>query len=85
MSYPDRIDFDKMADGQVIVIKMRRNGRRSIPTQHEIKAADFDLDAALDWCRENGYTVHNWHYGARAWKGEAPWPVSPRRSAALAE
>ncbi|MCP4540468.1 MAG: hypothetical protein GY832_25300 [Chloroflexi bacterium] len=74
MSYPDRIDFEKLNDGQIIVIKMRRNGRRSIPTEHEIKAADFDLDAALDWCRENGYTVRSWHYGARAWRGK-PWPI----------
>ena len=74
MSYPDRIDFEKMADGQVIVVKMRKNGARDIPTAHEIKATDFDLQAALDWCRENGYTVHYWRYGARAWRGE-PWPI----------
>ena len=74
MSYPDRIDFELLDDRSTIIVKMRRNGRRSIPTAHETKAADFDLDAALDWCRKNGYTVHNWHWGARAWRGE-PWPI----------
>jgi hypothetical protein len=63
-----------MHDGRIIVLKLRKNGLRDIPTEHEIKAADFNLDDALDWCRENGYTVHNWRYGARAWKGE-PWAI----------
>lgn len=78
MSYPDRIDFEVLEDRRVVVIKMRKHGRRSIPTAHEIKAADFDLDAALAWCEENDYTVHNWRYGARAWRGK-PWPIRTMR------
>jgi hypothetical protein len=75
MSYPDRIDFQVLADRRVVVVKMRRaDGYRDIPTRHEIKTTDFDLDAALAWCKENGYTVRRWPSGARAWRGK-PWPV----------
>ncbi len=76
---PDRIDFEKMSDGKIIIQKIwRLQNRRAAPLENEIKENDFDLDAALDWLRQNGYIVHNWHYGARAWKAEQPWAI--RRS-----
>ena len=74
MSYPDRIDFEEQNDGSTIVIKMRydKGAMRDVPTNHERKNGDFDLDAALDWCRENGYAVLAWPGGARAWHGPKP-------------
>jgi hypothetical protein len=76
---PDRIDFGQLGDGRVNVVKMRRDApnRRDVPTGHEIKHAGFDLDAALAWCEDNGYTVRRWQGGARAWKGE-PWVIRTR-------
>ena len=74
MSYPDRIDFKHQNDGNTLVIKLRhdKGAMRDIPTSHEHKNGDFDLDTALDWCRENGYTVLTWPGGARAWLGPKP-------------
>ncbi len=46
-------------------------------TNHPIA---WDLRAALQWCRDNGYTVHEWPGGARAWLGE-PQPVRTMKSA----
>ncbi len=78
--FPNQIDFRKEQDGRINVLKMRRDaaGRRNITTSHELKPANFDLQAALAWCEENGYTVRRWSYGARAWLG-APRPVRTRR------
>jgi len=84
----DRIDFSMLADTDgavsVIVQKLRRapEQRRDIPVATETKPPDFDLDAAIQWCEENGFTVYWWydldgHKCARAFKGD-PWPI--RRS-----
>lgn len=79
----DRIDFTIMCDGAIIVTKMTRHParRRDIPHMSEKYApGDLDLEDALAWCRENGYTVKAWpkhsarKLGARAWKG-TPWPI----------
>ena len=73
---PDRIDFSVINDRIVMVQKFERcpADRRDRAISAEKKPADFDLDTALAWCEHNGYTVHRWHDGARAWKGE-PWPI----------
>jgi len=64
----------------VIVTKLRREPeeRRDIPIDSETKSAGFDLERAIGWCEENGYTVHRWGGGARAWKAE-PWVIRTRR------
>jgi hypothetical protein len=79
MPNPDRIDFAELPDGRINVIKMTRDRayRRDIPTDHAIHE-DLDFDEALDWLRENGYTVRCWPGGARAWKG-TPWIIRTRR------
>lgn len=79
---PDRIDFTRMSDDRVIVLKLRRDtadpqAPRDIPEGHDIKLAGFDLDAALAWCQANGYTVRRWLGGARAWLGGI-WPIRTR-------
>ena len=75
----DRIDFEVGSDGRVTVTKLQGNS----PVGTEVKPAGFALAAALDWCRENGFTVHNWGFGARAWLGQ-PRPVrTPREAARL--
>jgi hypothetical protein len=77
----DRIDFQALPDGRTIVTKMvqSEDRLRDIPHTHEVKPAGFDLDAAIRWCDEHGFTVMWWfdlegRKCARAWKGE-PWPV----------
>ena len=83
MSLPDRIDFTTLADGRVIILKLRRDmtnptAPRDIPTAHDIKPAGFDLDAALDWCQDNGYAIRRWPGGARAWRAPRPWIIRTR-------
>jgi hypothetical protein len=79
----ERIDFHMLSDGRCVVVKMHRDDDelRDIPHSHEIKAANdgFDLDTALEWCEEHGFTVLWWwnedgHKCARAFLGE-PWPI----------
>ncbi len=78
MSLPDRIDFTFLADGRIIVQKMRRepDERRDVVIANDIHL-DLDLEFALDWCREHNYTVRTWHGGARAWHG-AIWVIRTR-------
>jgi len=82
----DRIDFTILNDSTVLVTKMVRykKQRRDIPHMNEQHApGTFDLEAALQWCEMNGYTVQTWPkhenrtLGARAWKGN-PWPIRTR-------
>lgn len=75
---PDRIDFTTLNDGRIVVQKMRREPaeRRDVVTDHDIHL-DLDLNTALAWCREHGYTVRTWHDGARAWHGEI-WVIRTR-------
>ena len=75
---PDRIDFTLLDDGRTIVLKMRREPaeRRDVVTDNDIHP-DFDLNAALDWCREHNYTVRTWDGGARAWHKEI-WVIRTR-------
>jgi hypothetical protein len=40
-----------------------------IRTPNDFK--NFDIDTALDLLQQNGWTVHRWDTGARAWKGPA--------------
>lgn len=69
----DRIDFIQTAAG-VVVRKYSKQPYKDRIHSCETKPADFDLQAALDWCQTHGYTVRTWHGGARAWKG-AIWPI----------
>ncbi len=76
VNWPDRIDFAVLGSGQVSVTKFRHNAeqRRDVPLSHSIKDGGFSLNAALQWCTDNGYIVRSWPGGARAWKGE-PWVI----------
>lgn len=67
-----RIDFERLPDGSVVVTKMVRDTKnaRSVARQREAKPADFDIDAALAWCKENDYETVTWPGGARAWHGK---------------
>jgi len=83
-SLPDRIDFHIMSDGRVIVQKMRRDTTnpaqpRDIPLAngHSIEPPGFDIESAVTWCQDHGYTVRRWHGGARAWLGGA-WVIRTR-------
>ena len=79
MTPPDRIDFTILQDGHVAVLKLDRQAQRDIPRPegNDFKPPGFDLEAALNWCRANGYTVRQWPGGARAWLGK-PWPIRTR-------
>lgn len=76
---PDRIDFSVVNGRIVLVLKFEHcpADRRDRVISAEKKPTNFDLDAALAWCEEHGYTVHRWHAGARAWKG-TPWVIRTR-------
>lgn len=73
----DRIDFIETAAG-IVVQKYQKQPYKDRMNTSEIKPADFDLQAALDWCQANGYTVRTWSNGARAWKGTI-WPIRTTR------
>ena len=60
-----RMDFAILPDS-VIVNKLGDTGRLVV-IESETKPG-FDVEAALDWCRSNGWTVRRWPGGARAWK-----------------
>jgi hypothetical protein len=75
---PDRIDFAVTATVVVVTKFWSIGGRDVAPRGPDTKPADFDLDGALAWCEENGYTVRRWDDGARAWKGDTPHPVRMR-------
>lgn len=85
MQKPDRIDFTLLSTGEYRIMKLRRDAitnpryPRDIPLPDGIstKPADFDLDAALNWCRANGYTVRQITGSARAWLGGA-WVIRTR-------
>jgi hypothetical protein len=74
---PDRIDFAVVTSGVVVTRFWLIDGRNVAPRGAESRPANLDLDAALAWCEQHGYTVHRWEGGARAWRG-APWPVRTR-------
>lgn len=82
---PDRIDFTTLADGRVIILRLRRDtttdptAPRDIPVQHDIKPDGFDLDVALDWCAQHGYVIRRWPGGARAWRAHTPWIIRTKR------
>ena len=60
-----RMDFVILSDS-VIVNKLGDTGRLVV-IDSETKPG-FDVEAALAWCRSNGWTVRRWPGGARAWK-----------------
>ena len=72
----DRIDFLPCTAG-TIVQKFEKQPWRDRLISSEIKPQDFDLQAALEWCTNNGYTVRVGTWGARAWKGQ-PWVIRTR-------
>ena len=65
-----RIDFVKIGAG--VVVKKYPFGwtAHTNPISVKSEGPEFDFEFALNWCRENGWTVHTWPDGARAWKGE---------------
>jgi len=75
---PDRIDFAVATSGVVVTKFWMIGGRNVAPRGAEIKHSEFDLDAALAWCKANGYTIRRWDGGARVWKGDVPRPVRTR-------
>ena len=81
---PDRIDFSVRFDGTIQIMELRRDmanpGRPRdipIPDRTRVKPAGFDLEAALNWCRSNGYIVRQITGSARAWLGGA-WVIRTR-------
>jgi len=82
---PDRIDFTIIAGG-VQVMKFRRDVSnpqrpRDIPIIDgaSMKPVEFDLEAAISWCKAAGYTVREIPgRSARAWLGDKPWPIRSR-------
>lgn len=78
-----RIDFT-VTDQGVVVTKYHRVNGRDRRYSSELKDKHFNLDNALAWCEENGYTVRRWPAGcgfqaeARAFK-PSPWPIRTRR------
>lgn len=84
-----RLDFFVQADGTTIVQKLAQTPFSR--DQHVILATEqkpVDLDKALAYCRQHGYTTRQWPAvrqngngpilrpaGARAWKADQPWPV----------
>jgi len=76
--HPDRIDFAVATSGIIVTKFWLVGGRNVAPDGAETKPAGFDLDDALAWCEENGYTVRRWKDGARAWKGDKPQPIRTR-------
>ena len=75
MPLPDRIDFTVLSDDRIIVLKLRRDTTTDparpldipLPDGHSINPSGFDLESAIAWCQDHGYTVRRWHNGARAW------------------
>lgn len=81
-----RLDFFVQADGTTIVKKL---GQAPVSNGNHVVLAEerkvVDLDKALAFCRKNGYATRRWSEvrtatfckpaGARAWKGDEPWPV----------
>jgi len=74
----DRIDFLE-SNGRVLVSKFRHVSGRSDQPHGEAYELDRPLQEALDWCRENHYTIYEWSGGARAFRGE-PWPIRSSRA-----
>jgi hypothetical protein len=78
-----RIDFAVTDSGVRVTKYFRVKGHDRIFAD-ELKDPWFDLDGALAWCEENGYTVRRWPAGcgflggARAFK-PAPWPIRSKR------
>lgn len=81
----DRIDFQVLANGTVIVTKMTRYkaGRKDVPHTWTTYTPEvgFDIEMALIWCKENGFIVEAWPQwgdnpirGARAWRDEK-WAI----------
>ena len=66
-----RMDFVKLG-GEAWQVRKFPYGwtARTHPISVDDKPAGFDLEAALTWCEQNGWQVHRWPDGARAWKGE---------------
>ena len=73
----DRIDFTDTGVSVLVIKFVRQEEAHDIPISNDQKPADFDLEAALSWCEEHGWTVRRWPGGARAWKG-TPWPIRTR-------
>jgi hypothetical protein len=76
---PDRIDFHtfqhRTLGDMVVVTKFwRSDGRDRALNGVDRKEPGFDLEWALAWCEQHGYTVHRWLSGARAWQGK-PWVI----------
>lgn len=74
-----RIDFVETSNS-VIVNKLAIVNGKWLVVSHQTKAKgddDFDLEEAIEWCRQNWNTVRRWPGGARAWK----YALTPIRTA----
>lgn len=69
----DRVDFWEVPEG-IIIVKFHRERGKDRTIERRIQGATFDLEGALAWCEDHGFTVRRWPGGARAWRGK-PWPI----------
>jgi hypothetical protein len=76
---PDRIDFTLTRSCVVVTKFWSVDGRSVAPNGAQVEPTSFDLDAALDWCKQHGYSVRRWRDGARAWRGDRIRPMRSRR------
>ena len=71
-----RMDFMQLPAG-VNVRKFPYGWTASTRPMTDETKMDFDLDGALTWCKDHGYTVRNFPGGARAFLG-IPLPIRDR-------
>lgn len=69
-----RIDFELLEGGRCIVNKFGKGIKGNLFVVDGQNKPGFDLETALAWCKQNGWTVRRWPGGARAWK-RGPEPV----------
>ncbi len=71
---PTRIDFLKIQDGWQVTKFAERDGHwvaLDSRLNPPLRGQDhFDVDQALAWLEEHGWTVRRWPGGARAWLGK---------------
>lgn len=75
--------YDILVTPQKITIRKWRDwtpGVFTVNDDYEEKPADYDLDQALTWFEQHGYTVRRWPGGARIWLGK---PVAVRTASEI--
>jgi hypothetical protein len=71
-----RVDFLKLDDGWHLQ-KFPHGWTAKTPAISDVLKTEAEIEAAIQWCQEQGWTVRRWNSGARAWKGEVK-PVRDR-------